>query len=94
MIVRVDYAGGSREVFVSTATMETVIILPDPRPPATISLLDPATCEVLASGGLPAEQAIVTLADGATPGSFDLSVNLKTVGSGAVAPADARCAGR
>ena len=93
VIVRVEYAGGSRDVLLSANGFEPVLWLPDPRTPATISLLDPTSCEVRASGNLPAEPAWVGIADGPTPGTFALSIQPHNEATLRQAPADARCSG-
>ena len=93
VIVRVEYKGGMREILLPAAMQDIVIVLPDPRPPAVVSLLDPATCEVRASADLPTQASVAYFNDGATRGTIELYVNRKNV-EGTEAAADTRCAGR
>jgi hypothetical protein len=93
VIVRVEYKGGMRDIVLPAAMQGIVIVLPDARPPAVVSLLDPATCEVRASADLPTQAAVAYFNDGATRGTIELYVNPKNV-EGTESAADTRCASR
>jgi hypothetical protein len=93
-IVRVQYAGGGRDVLLPPGGEEPVLWLPEPQTPATISLLDPTSCDVRALGDLPAEPTVVRISDGPTPGEFAMSILPKNVATLSQAPADGRCSGR
>jgi hypothetical protein len=95
VIVRIAYAAGSRDVLVLARAEEVVLSLPDPRPPATIDLLDPQTCKVLASGDLPAEAAIVAFGDGQKPGQLSMEIAARPeTFSGQLPSEDKRCVGK
>jgi hypothetical protein len=97
VIVRITYDGGGRDVLVKAGQEEDVVSLPDPRPPARVSLLDPKTCAVLASSDLPTSFPIVAFDDDNGPGKFSLEVGSRDVGQAgdhAMPSADNRCAGR
>jgi hypothetical protein len=97
VIVRVTYDGGSRDVFARANAVEIVVSLAGPRPPATVSVLDPNSCAVLASGDLPTAFPVVTFNDDATAGKIVLNVQSHDVGAmggTALSPEDNRCSGR
>lgn len=94
VIVRVTYQGGQRDVLLMAREEIVVISLPNPRPPAKVSLLDPKTCAVIASGNLPAEAAFVSFADDAAPGQPEMEIRPRYEGfSGTLPPLDPRCTG-
>jgi hypothetical protein len=95
VILRIEYAGGSRDVFVPAGSEGFPIILAHPRPPAKVYALDPQTCLVLASDDMPNEPAAISIADGSGPGEITIDVYAKDVGgSTVIMPTDSRCVGR
>jgi hypothetical protein len=94
VVVRVEYAGGSRDTLVRAGEYNVVASLPEPRPPATITLLDPVSCRILAAGALPDQPTAVGFDDRSASGEMRLGISPKEVGPGSTPdPPDTHCSG-
>jgi hypothetical protein len=98
VIVRVTYAGGDRDVLVKIGQEPFVVWLHDPPRQPKASLLDPASCAVLASGDLPSPFALVSFGDDHVHGPIEMDISARDVGfptdGPLLQPVDSRCAGR
>jgi hypothetical protein len=95
VVVRVDYAGGRRDVFLGAHDEDVVVSASDPLTPAHVQLLDSRSCAVLASGDLPAEAVVVSFGDGNEAGQLQMEVTPRNEPfSGTLPSVDNRCAGR
>jgi hypothetical protein len=94
VVLRVEYMGGGRDVFLAAGADGVAISLSNPRPPARILALDANTCEVLAADDLPSEPTSVAIVEGGSLSRLEVVAYAKDVGPGDEEPTDPRCAAR
>ena len=94
-IVRVTWDGGSRDVRPNQEEQQDAVHLDVVHPPATVSVLDAATCEVITTAKLPAKTVFVSYGDAFDPDSFgELQIWDWDDPSMGLAPEDTTCVGR
>ena len=94
VIARVDFPFGTRDALIRSSTEGELIALSQAQSPSVLTLLDPATCDVLASANLPAESVVAGFHDDPVSGQITLIVSAKDIQSGAPLPATEACSGQ
>ena len=94
VLIRISLDDASRAVLIEPQEEVDVIRLDWPSQPATVSVLDPATCAVIAEADLPRTSSIVTFGDPFDPTRFGrLAVDAWSDPVGAIAPETGACSG-